>query len=261
MKVTALFEYPVKALAGISLETAAVNKRGLGMDRRYMLVDAKNQFLTQRELPELTQFNVEIDRHLSFRVKNKNDKIKLDAKTVGERVEVRVWDDAVMAREVNTQFSEWFSEQLNQEVRLVFMEDDDRRPTDPAYSEIGDQVGFADGFPILIASESSLAELNNRLTNPVAMDRFRANIVVDGNMPFAEDIWQTITIGDVVLRAAKPCARCQVITIDQSTGQKESEPLTTLSQFRKTGNKVLFGLNVIPEKLGIIKVGQLVKAI
>ena len=146
MKVTALFEYPVKALSGISLETAVVNKRGLGLDRRYMLVDAKNLFLTQREFPELTQFNVEIDHHLSFRVKNEEDKIKLAANPVGKRVEVRVWEDSVMAREVNPQFSEWFSDQLNQEVRLVFMEDDDRRPTDPAYSEIGDEVGFADGF-------------------------------------------------------------------------------------------------------------------
>ena len=261
MKVTALFEYPVKALSGISLDTAVVNKRGLGLDRRYMLVDTKNQFLTQRELPELTQFDVEIDHNLSFRVKNENDEISLAANAIGKRVEVRVWDDSVMAQEVNPQFNEWFSDKLNQDVRLVFMGDNDHRPTDPAYSELGDEVGFADGFPILIASESSLAELNRRLTNPVAMDRFRANIVVDGDLPFAEDQWQTINIGDVVLRAAKPCGRCQVITIDQTTGKREAEPLTELAKFRKSGNKVLFGLNVIPENMGVVKVGQLVTTI
>jgi uncharacterized protein YcbX len=261
MKIISLVEYPVKSFPGISRQSVLVNLRGLGLDRRYMLIDANNNFLTQRTLPQLTQFDVNIDETLSFSFKGSGDSIMVSSKSNGAKLTVRVWQDSCSAVEVNGELSNWFSEQLGQAVRLVYMEDEDVRDTDPKYSKPGDQVGFADGFPILVTTQSSLDELNKRLINPIPMDRFRANIVLDGLKPFTEDDWQEIRIGDVVLRVAKPCARCQVITTDQRTGEQHPEPLTALSEFRKKDHKVLFGMNFIPETFGEISLGSQVKVI
>ena len=259
MKIVSLTEYPVKSLPGIARQSAVVNPRGLGLDRRYMLVDSDNRFLTQRSLPQLTQFNVAIGDELTFSLKGSKQSISVLNKPVGSKLNVSIWQDSSSAVEVNSELSNWFSEQLGQPVKLVFMQDNDVRNLDTEYSQPGDQVGFADGYPILITTECSLNELNKRLKHPILMDRFRANIVLDGDKPFAEDDWQEMTIGDVVLRVAKPCARCQVITTDQRTGERYPEPLTALSEFRKKDYKVLFGMNVIPETFGNISVGSQVK--
>ena len=261
MKIISLVEYPVKSFPGISRQNVQVNSRGLGLDRRYMLIDANNTFLTQRTLPQLTQFDVNIDEELSFSVKGSGESITVSSKSMGAKLAVRVWQDSCSAAEVNSELSHWFSEQLGQSVKLVYMDDEDVRHTDPEYSKPGDQVGFADGFPILVTTRSSLDELNKRLINPVPMDRFRANIVLDGVEPFAEDDWREITIADVVLRVAKPCARCQVITTDQRTGEQHPEPLTALSEFRKKDHQVLFGMNFIPDTFGEISVGCQVKVV
>jgi len=116
----------------------------------------------------------------------------------------------------------------------------------------GDEVSLADGYPLLLTSRASLADLNRRLAQPVGMARFRPNLVIDGAQPFAEDNWQRLRIGEVILRVAKPCARCKVITIDQHTGVAGKEPLHTLSTYRQRDNKVYFGVNLIPENSGIV---------
>ena len=128
------------------------------------------------------------------------------------------------------------------------------RPANPAFAPPGVRVGFADGFPFLLISEESLADLNRRLADPLPMNRFRPNLVVAGGEPYAEDGWGRIEIGGVRLQVMKPCERCLVTTTDQATGERGKEPLRTLATYRKVGNDVLFGQNVVHENTGRLRV-------
>jgi uncharacterized protein YcbX len=131
------------------------------------------------------------------------------------------------------------------------------RPVDPTYAEPGDRVGFADAFPVLVATLSSLDDLNARLAEPVTMDRFRPNVVLAGSpAPFEEERHPRLRIGDVVFRTPKRCARCEVTTIDQGTAERGKEPLATLATYRRDGNKVLFAMNAIPDAEGVLRVGD-----
>jgi uncharacterized protein YcbX len=117
-------------------------------------------------------------------------------------------------------------------------------------------VGFADGYPFLIIGEESLNDLNNRLEEPLPMNRFRTNFVFSGGKSFDEDNWKTIRIGDLVFHSVKPCARCVITTINQNTGIKDKEPLKTLAAFRQKDNKVMFGMNLVADGTGNVKVGD-----
>jgi uncharacterized protein YcbX len=139
------------------------------------------------------------------------------------------------------------------------MTDDLVRTVNPEYGQAGDQVSFADGFPLLLISEASLADLNSRLDAPVEMRRFRPNLVVDGNRPYAEDNWQRIRVGDVEFAGVKNCSRCVFTTIDPDSGvvHPDKEPLRTLSTYRRRPQGgVYFGQNLIPRSGGVIRVGD-----
>ena len=124
-----------------------------------------------------------------------------------------------------------------------------------------DHTGFADGYPILLISEESLQDLNTRLASPIPMNRFRPNLVVRGCEPYAEDTWNKIKIGDVELAIVKPCARCEVTTIDKETLERSKEPLKTLGRYRKHKLGAIFGQNVIPLNKGRIQVGNTVEVL
>ena len=135
------------------------------------------------------------------------------------------------------------------------------RPVNPDYAREGDIVSFADAFPLLLISQASLDDLNSKLAVPVPMNRFRPNIVINGCGAFDEDGWKKIRVGNMVFHVMKPCGRCVTTTVDQSTGVQGKEPLATLSKYRKVDGKVLFGQNVIPEKRGMVHVGDVVEVI
>lgn len=135
------------------------------------------------------------------------------------------------------------------------------RPVDPASGILGDQVYLADGFPFLLISEASLADLNERLERPVPMDRFRPNLVVRGCEPFEEDGWSQVRIGPITFRVVKPCARCVVTTVDQETADKGRELLRTLARFRKVGTEVFIGQNLIHDGADILRVGDPVEVV
>ena len=151
--------------------------------------------------------------------------------------------------------SRWFSDLLERDLRLVYMPGDVERGVDLEYGREGDVVSFADGYPLLVISEESLADLNARLAEPVEMRRFRPNLVVRGAGPYAEDEWDRFRIGELELRAVKPCARCVLTTRDPETGEAGKEPLATLAQYRTVDDKVRFGMNVIADGLGKLEVG------
>ncbi len=150
---------------------------------------------------------------------------------------------------------------MGQAVRLVYMPDDSRREVDPRFALQEEVVSFADGYPFLVISEESLAELNSRLDQPVPMNRFRPNLVIRGGEAFEEDRLTSFSLGGIEFMAVKPCARCQVITIDQASAEMSKEPLKTLATYRKSGNKVLFGMNLLHSGEGKIEVGSKLQAV
>jgi uncharacterized protein YcbX len=283
--VSALRVYPVKSCRGVAVARSAVEARGLRHDRRWMLVDEQGVFVTQRAFPALAQVDVALvaggaapaaltngakdgGTTVSDELPRDPDELVLRAPGTPElrlstappegaaRRRVTVWRDQVEAIDCGAEASRWFGAWLGTPVALVFMPDDVLRPVNPKYARADDVVGFADGFPLLVASASSLDDLNARMGAPLPMDRFRPNIVVQGAAPWAEDTWRRIRLGDLAVRVAKPCSRCVVTTTDQETGVRGAEPLRTLAGFRRVGNEVMFAQNAVPDGPGTIAVGD-----
>jgi uncharacterized protein YcbX len=260
MKVTEINIYPIKSTRRIALQESEVLPRGLPWDRRWMLVDAQGRFVTARDYPSLAMVQTVLkDGVLQVRVAGA-DALQLPLRpTDGEVARVTVWRDQCDAIPAGAQADAWFSDYLGLPCRLVQMTDELVRGVDPDYGRVGDEVSFADGFPLLLISEASLADLNNRLQTPVSMRRFRPNLVVDGERAYAEDQWRRIRVGDVEFEGVKNCSRCVFTTIDPDTGVKDPsrEPLRTLGGYRrKPEGGVYFGQNLIPRSGGAIHVGD-----
>ena len=260
--LSGLYVYPIKSCGGIAVMESNVDERGLRHDRRWMLVDKANQFISQREFPRMALIGVRIDP--DGLVVSGPDMPSLQvpfAPPDGTPLLAQVWDDIVETLPVGVDADRWFSEFLGVRCRLVHLPEGSARPVDQAYGRADDQVGLADGFPFLLISEGSLAELNARLERPLPMDRFRPNLVVRGCAPFAEDGWRVVRIGPITLRVVKPCARCAITTVDQRTAARGKEPLRTLATFRRSGTKVLFGQNLVHDETGILRTGDPVEVI
>ena len=257
-KLSQIIIYPVKSLPGISLKEAEVEERGLKYDRRWMLIDKDNQFLTQRKLPQMALVNVNIiDKELIFNSKKKIIpplKIALAGSTSNPIV-VKIWDDECEANQYGNEVNDWFSEVLEFKCRLVYMPNTTNRKTSTKYYGESKNVSFADGYPLLIIGEEALNNLNNKLETQIKMNRFRPNLVFTGGKPHDEDAWKNFNIGKIGFTSVKPCARCVITTINTETAKKGKEPLTTLSSYRLKNNKVLFGQNVVSHASGNIQAG------
>jgi hypothetical protein len=252
--------YPIKSLKGISLNEAKIEDRGLSFDRRWMLVDEDDKFLTQREFPKMATLTTEIyDDHL--KVVNGGAALEIPHEAGSDvTASVTIWNSTGLKAEVyDSSVNRWFSERLGAACKLVRMPDATKRIVNPNYAvrKHEDTVSFADGYPFMLISESSLTDLNSRLEAPLPMNRFRPNFVVSGSDAFAEDGWKKIRIGETVFHVVKPCERCVITTIDQTRGEKGKEPLKTLNTYRSFDGKVLFGQNLIAESAGsVIKIGD-----
>lgn len=259
--VAAIVRYPVKSCAGHSVERAELDAYGIVGDRRWLIVDPDGEFLTQRDAPRLALLRPDLNEGGLTLSAPGVDTIDVPINTDGPTLDVRVWNDRCRGVDQGDDAAAWLSDYLGASHRLVKMTSDFERPVDADYAvSADDAVSYADGFPFLLANTGSLDELNRRLASPVPMDRFRPNIVVSGAHPFEEDTWGSIRIGDVTFHVVKPCARCVVTTTDQTTGERGTEPLTTLASFRRDENgKVYFGRNLIHSpKHGEIAVGDAV---
>ena len=267
LKLSEIYIYPIKSLGGIRLEKANITSRGLENDRRFMLVDENGRFLSQREHPQLAIFQTEIEGDfLKITNKKNGSSLKINIQysipqSFNHSIIVKIWDDETTAIEVSNEASNWFTEALDIPARLVYMPEESLRKTDAQYSLTGEEItSFSDGYPILIIGQSSLDDLNNRLENPVNINRFRPNFVFTNGEPFEEDAWHEFTVGNVRFFGVKPCARCVMTTINQETGEKRGkEPLLTLNKYRKVGNKILFGQNVLVSQLGTVEVGDFIE--
>jgi len=257
--ITQLNIYPIKSTAGITLSASVVDLIGLQQDRGYMLVDAQGRYMTARHHPSLTQVTTRLSEHgMSLTAPGQQTLFLSNTQTPYQQTQVRIWGDTCLAAYVGKQYDRWFSDYLGTPCHLVKLPNAHTRPVDPRFGEANDQVSFADGFPLLLISEASLKDLNQRLTNPVTMSRFRPNVVVAGCAPYAEDHWQHIQLGDIPCRGVKNCTRCVVTTIDPDTGIKDpkGEPLKSLCHYRKSAGGVYFGQNLIPNQPGTLRLGE-----
>lgn len=254
-KVSELYVYPVKSLAGISLQTGIVMKKGIQHDRRWMLVDQDNVFLTQRVHNKMALFRMSFANN-GFNVSFDGQQLNIPQTFEGDPVRAKIWDDEVTVQEVSASHSQWFTKNLGINCKLVAFPEQNERPIDARYRVGDDHVSLADAYPLLLVGQSSLDDLNDRLTSPVPMNRFRPSVVFTGGDPFEEDTWSRFTIGSLSFAGVKPCKRCVLITVDQATAAKGTEPLATLSKYRKKDNGVYFGQNTIPTTTGKISIGD-----
>jgi len=263
LTVTAIRIYPVKSTAPVSLETAKVYPRGLEHDRRWMLTRPDGVCITARDYPRLTQVQTRIGEtalHLSH-PEASGVEIALQPQS-DTATGVTIWGQRCNAVPGEDEASQWFSKLLGAPCQLVAMTAPCARQVDPEFGRPGDEVSFADGYPLLLTTTESLADLNTRTPQIMSMDRFRPNVVVSGAPAWAEDHWQKLRIGDVNFVGAKDCDRCVFTTIDPASGDKhpDQEPLRTLSKYRRRNAKVYFGRLLIPQSPGVIRCGDTLAA-
>jgi uncharacterized protein len=254
--------YPMKGCRAVDLDQATVEPWGLAGDRRWLTVDADGRFISQREHPELARLNVGYGPGYAITASSDGFPpltVPVPAEPA-ELLKVTVWGSTLLAAAAGPEADAWFSAFLGEPARLVFLDDPTRRATDPDFSQPGDVVSFADGYPLLVTNAASLDRLGEWLAEigdqPLPMNRFRPNVVATGFEPWDEDRWRRIRIGEVSFRVAKPCGRCVVTTTDQVTGERGRQPLRMLAARRRFGQLMVFGQNLIPDSPGLIRVGD-----
>lgn len=258
-RVSGLFIYPVKSCRGHSVPEAQLDAWGFQHDRRYLVVTPDGQFLTQRQLPRMALIETELAADRLALAAPRQGSVTIDFPRPGDSARptrsVTIWKNTVTAEDCGEPAAEWLTHFLGTPARLVHMGAGYDRPVKPSKAQPGDVVSFADAYPLLLLSQASLDALNDRIVatggEAVPLDRFRANIVIDGCAPHFEDALARFRIGDHVFRNAGPCARCVVTTTDQSTGERDGpEPLRTLATYRRDAQNpsdVNFAVNVIHE--------------
>ena len=246
LKVSEIWIYPIKSLGGIRVTSAKVMQKGLQYDRRWMLVDEQNGFLTQRVHHQMALFKLSVEKSGFTIVHNANTFfLPFENELLSQPILSKVWDDEVTVLEVSHQASEWFSKQLGFGCKLVQFPEINPRLVDERYHINQEHVSLADGYPLLIIGQNSLNDLNSRLQSPVPMNRFRPNLVFTGGKPYEEDEWRNFSVGKNKFVGVKPCSRCVLTTINQQTGEQGKEPLATLAAYHKKENKIYFGQNVL----------------
>jgi uncharacterized protein YcbX len=258
--LTGLFVYPVKSARGIALREAELGDRGIAHDRRFMVVDEHGRFLTQRETPALAKLCTALDddgKLGELRLTFERQELLLPLRpTQGVTRRVRVFADELDALDLGAQASTFLSAALGRHASLVYMPEQTRRQVDPSRAAARDIVGFADGFPYLLANESSLGALNRELPAPVPMERFRPNFVIAGVPAYSEDSFVDLTIGGLPFRALKPCSRCVIVNTDQTSGRRERGVLEALVRTHSLGNRPIFGQNLVAQGTGRLTVGD-----
>jgi uncharacterized protein len=263
MRIVNMHIYPVKSMRGIPVERTVLTPSGLLGDRRFMVVDPSGQFITQRECGELAQ--IEVLPQAGYLMLRRGDEEQMVAIPSGPRMDVAVWrsivDAAVAADSVNEKLSAW----IGREAKLVFADAQAERTANADWAGEGVPVGFADGYPVLVTTTGSLAALNQYLTEngqlPVGMDRFRPNIVLDCDEPWAEDGWSAIEIDGVRLDFVKPCERCVMTTRDQLTGEQgKGDPLPAVRHLHFSTDRrapgPIFGWNAVPRGQTELRLGD-----
>ncbi|MGV3623520.1 MAG: MOSC domain-containing protein [Archangium sp.] len=258
MKLLRAFIYPVKSLRGIEVSSLQLDALGPAGDRRWMVVDEKNRFVTQRSVPAMATVQPTISAG-ELKLQRDGASVLIHEPPLdGPRLTVTVWKDTFEALDAGDDAAEWLSDQLKTTVRLVHFAPDVRRDVDPKYAPHA-QTSFSDGYPLLITNEASLDALNSQLPSAIPMERFRPNLVVRAEQPWAEDRWSRLIIDGVTFDGVKTCARCVMINTDQRTGEKPdgNVPLERLTEVHGVeGRGAIFGMNLVHRGTGTVRVGS-----
>jgi uncharacterized protein YcbX len=243
----------------IPLHESFVEKRGLEFDRIWAVFDEAGQALTARKYPALLDVETEIRNHdLFIRYKNETVGTVPTILEANNFKAVKIFSYHASALPTNLAMNEWFSNLLGVRCQLLFQHESSQRSVLEKHGgAYGETVGFADQCPILLTTEASLADLNEKLVHPILMNRFRPNLVVSGTSAWDEDNWKNVKIGECDFKVNQACIRCVLTTIDPVSKIKDptSEPLRTMASFRK-GQKggVVFGMHFTPITTGQVKV-------
>lgn len=261
-RVTRLWIHPLKGARATRLQSMEFDAMGPRWDRRWMVIRTGGGMVTQRDTPRLATVHPRLGNGSLRLEADAMDPLTLPTAPIGNPVGVTIHGTGAVGCAVSPDADAWLSNVLRRDVRLVFMRDEDARATDPAYAE-GHRVSFADGFPALLVSECSVDELARRSGRMVPAERFRPNIVVTGAHPHDEDQWQRFTLGGMGFSGVKLCTRCKVTTTDQRTGVRDPdrEQLRTLALYRRIESAVYFGVNVVHDGPGRIRVGDRVEVL
>lgn len=258
--ITALYTYPVKSCAAISVTSSFCDDFGLEHDRRWAITDAEGKVLTQREHARMSMIVPAVDSAgtLSLSAPGRAPLVVRTCRDKESHASLDVWGDKSAGFDQGKEAAAWLSDYLESPCRLFAYDPDFVRETKRSKPDGSkSRVAFADMCPLLIISDESLAELNKRMAEPLPMNRFRPSIVISGLGDFAEDRYKQLTLGPIQLHAAKPCARCVLTTIDQESGiPRGPEPLRTLNTFRRVEDHVMFGHYYLPDKAGLLTVGD-----
>ena len=261
LRLSALYRYPLKSGKAEALQQVGLDQLGLDGDRRWMLVDeASGRFLTQRAVAKMSQLSALWNSAGGVTLSTPG-KAPLEVALPGSDAELRgvtIWRDTLRVPDAGDAAAAWVSDFIGKATRLVQMPLARARTTEAGFGKDGDQVAFADGYPLLLIGQASLDDLSRQVGRPMEMLRFRPNLVIEGSQAYAEDGWKRLRIGDVEFRVVKPCARCILTTIDPATGERSAdrEPFATLDAYRKTEHGALFGQNLVNDGIGHLEVGM-----
>jgi uncharacterized protein len=269
--IARLFVYPVKSCAGVELREALLTETGLDLDRAWMVVDAQGRFLTQRQLPRMALIRPQLRLGEVVLRAPGMLALHLAIDAVEAPARVRVWDDELEAYDMGAVAAQWFSDFLGQPLRLARFDPEQRRVSDRQWTGDVEALNqFSDGFPLLVAGQASLDDLNARLQGAgqaaVGIERFRPNVVLAGLGAYEEDRLPLVRIAAaqaVELRLVKPCGRCPIPNVDPATGVSAPGVLETLLQYRRNeliGGRAAFAMNgvVLSGTEQILRVGQAV---
>ncbi|KAI9032558.1 MOSC N-terminal beta barrel domain-containing protein [Phycomyces nitens] len=292
--------YPVKSCHGISLKTSKVGPLGLENDRRFMFVeDSIKRFITQRVYPSLALVYTSVDEARNLLILTAKGQEPLEVPlhpdiTKLKLYSVQLWKDDLMAYDVGDFASEWITSFLRRHadddqvdkdlsertipgiMRMVVLDPSNGHYDRPAHPQLpGVQSPFTDQSPVSMGFEASGEDMNKNLLQrgvsngeTIPMNRFRSNINIKGTVPWEEDEWLVIKVGDVTYYIIEPLARCPLTCIDQETATKDKwkdssvlEHLKKTRQFEDTPGNGYFCVHTAPLTAGTVNIGDEVKVL
>lgn len=262
VRITELWTFPVKSLGGQPGHEVVVEPWGLAGDRRWAMVDAVGEPVTAAEMPALLRLRAEQVDEDTIRIHDRDGGSILVDTPLGLGPVPVGHSRQRFANPADEDVSRWISERVGRSLRLVWQEDPRVRRVSGAHGgQEGDVLSLADAGPLLLTSQASLARLQAWVDEgdqpqPLDMLRFRPNVVIDGEQPFAEDRWETVRLGEVTFRTAEVCDRCVLTTYDPQTLARGAEPIATLARHRRWDGKTWFGTRLVPREEGVLRVGD-----
>lgn len=260
MRVSELFYYPVKSLAGIAVNSLNINQWGPDRDRRLMLVDEDGHFITQRKHHLMARISVsDTPQGLLFEYDKHHKKMCIawpDLNAMTQSMPVEIWEEHLNGQIIEGEINGWFSEIFNSPIQLVYMDETEIRQVDVRYAKQGVRTSFSDGFPFLLMSQSSVDFLQQQYGKTVDVRQFRPNIVIDDCAAFEEDHWKRIAINGIQFDLVKPCSRCVIPSIDVQTGEMQKDFMQVLLAHRKIGSEIVVGQNMTHTGEGEVSVGD-----